>query len=164
MNKVDLVLVAVLALFALRGYWRGFFRESFGLLALLSGIAVALRFSSAAASLLEPYVGEPAVREAIAFIAIFVGTHGVVNLVGVLLDHLAGPTLIARAAGVVVAIGKGAALSGVVLLFLHLFPLVPSFDAELMQSRLAAPLVGVAGDVLRFGITAEAAAKAPSHP
>ena len=35
MNTVDLALAFLLAIGALRGYWRGFFRESFGLLAVV---------------------------------------------------------------------------------------------------------------------------------
>ena len=39
MNRIDVVLAVVLALFALRGFWRGFSREIFALIGLVGGVA-----------------------------------------------------------------------------------------------------------------------------
>ena len=153
MNGVDLALVGVLLVFALRGYWRGFFRESFGLLALLGGLAAAMRFTPAGAAMVEPYVSVPVVRDGIAFVGIFVVTHAVVNVIGVLVDRLAGAGLVGRLAGAAVGIGKGGTMLAFVLLFLHLSPLLTALDARIMGSRLAPPLIAVAGDVIRFGLS-----------
>jgi uncharacterized membrane protein required for colicin V production len=40
-SRIDVVLAVVLALFALRGFWRGFSREIFALIGLVGGVAVA---------------------------------------------------------------------------------------------------------------------------
>jgi membrane protein required for colicin V production len=155
MNSVDVVLAIVLAIFALRGYWRGFFRESFGLFALFGGLAVAMRFAPAVAVFLEPHVGQPLIREGTAFVGTFVLTHALVTLMGFLLDRLAGAATfgLRRVAGAVVGVGKGGALAAFVLLFLHLFPLAATLDARIMESRLAPPLIEVAGHVMQFGLT-----------
>jgi membrane protein required for colicin V production len=155
MNVVDVILAIVLAVFALRGYWRGFFRESFGLLALFGGIAAAIRFAAAGAELIEPYLSLPVVREGLSFVAIFVLCHGVITLLGVLFDRLASAAslgLANHAVGALVGVAKGAGLAAFVLLFLHLFPLVPTLDARLAESRLAPPLIAAAGNVVRFGL------------
>jgi membrane protein required for colicin V production len=166
MNTVDLVLVIVLAVFALRGYWRGFFRESFGLLALFGGVAVALRLASVGAAWLEPYGGPLVVREGVAFVLTFVVTHASINLVGFLLDQMAGAASVGglnRAAGVAVGAGKGGALAAFVLLFLHLFPLAPTLDARLKESRLAPPFVQIAGSVIRSALAAGWQAQDPAR-
>ncbi len=155
MNIVDVILAIVLAIFALRGYWRGFFRESFGLLALFGGIAAAMRFATEGAELLEPYLSLPIVREGISFVAIFVLCHAVVTLFGVLLDRLASAAslgLANHAVGALVGAAKGAGLAAFVLLFLHLFPLMATLDARISESRLAPPLITAAGNVVRFGL------------
>jgi len=155
MNSVDVTLAIVLALFGLRGYWRGFFRESFGLLALFGGVAAALRFASDGAQLLEPYLSLPLVREGVSFVAIFVLFHAASTLVGVLFDRLASAAsfgLANHAAGALVGVGKGAGLAAFVLLFLHLFPLVPTLNTRITDSRLAPPLIVAAGNVVRFGL------------
>ncbi|MBI4516097.1 MAG: CvpA family protein [Deltaproteobacteria bacterium] len=155
MNSVDLVLAIVLAGFGLRGLWRGFLRESFGLLALFGALAVAFRFAAVAAAAIEPYSTLPLLREGVGFVGVFVATHALVTLTGVVLDRLAGPAFggLRAVAGAAVGIGKGGALAAFVLLFLHLFPLLPQLEGRLLASRLAPPLIVAAGQVIRFGLT-----------
>jgi membrane protein required for colicin V production len=156
MNGVDLALGLLLAVCALRGYWRGFFRESFGLLALVGGVAAAVRFATLGAALLEHYVRLPAAVDAgLAFVAIFVIVHTMINLIGVLLDRLTAVLFlrgINRLAGAVLGAGKGAAVLALVLLFFHLFPVIPELDGQIMSSNIGRPLVNVAGDVIRLGL------------
>ena len=156
MNAVDLVLVFLLLLWALRGYWRGFFRESFGLIALVGGLAMATQFAALGGGLLQQRFRIPAPVDAgVAFVTIFLIVHTLVNLVGVLFDRLAGALFlrsINRLAGAAFGAGKGAAILGLLLLFLHLFPLVPDLDAQIMNSVIGRPLVNTAGDAVRFAL------------
>ncbi len=156
MNAIDLVLVFLLLLWALRGYWRGFFRESFGLVALIGGIAMATRFAALGAGLLHQRYGVPAPIDAgVAFVVIFLVVHTLVNLVGVLFDRLTGALFlrgINRFAGAAFGAAKGAAILGLLLLFLRLFPLVPELDAQIMNSVIGRPLVNTAGDAVRFAL------------
>jgi len=159
MNPVDLAVGTALAVFALRGYWRGFFRESFGVLALLGGLTAATRLSPAVSQRIESYAAMPAVREGVAFVGTFMATYCVVTLIGYVLHRLAGAAAQGwanRLGGIAVGAGKGAALVSFVLLFLHLFPLIRSVDDRLAESRLASPLIAAAGSVVRFGLGAEA--------
>src|SRR5262245_56644510 len=97
MNSVDLALAMVLGVFALRGYWRGFFRESFGLLAVVGGSVAALRFTAPGAALVQQRLPLPSPLETgVAFIVIIVVVHTVVNLMGVLLDRLASALFLRR--------------------------------------------------------------------
>jgi uncharacterized membrane protein required for colicin V production len=72
----------------------------------------------------------------------------------VLLGRLSGPTLlhgIGRLAAVLLGATKGAAVLAFVLLFLHLFPVLPALDARIMTSTIGGPLVLAAGEVIRVG-------------
>ena len=154
MNPIDLGLGGIVALFALRGFWRGFVREAFGLLGLFSGLAVATVFTTPAAAALESSIAQPALREGAAFVGLFVITNAVANLMGFVLHRVAGDAgtgWLNRLAGVAVGAGKGGALIAFVLLFVHLFPLAPTVDARIMESRLGPPLINVASNAIRFG-------------
>jgi membrane protein required for colicin V production len=160
MNSIDLVLALGLLVCALRGYWRGFFRECFALLALVSGVAAAAHFAGAGAAVMQERLRLPASLESgVAFVVIFAVVHTVINLVGVGIDRLGAATVlqpISRIAGAAFGIGKGATVFALVLLFLHLFPLAPSLDEPIMSSRIGRPLVGAASDVVRLGMQAVA--------
>jgi len=155
MNGLDVALIVVLIVFALRGYWRGFFRETFGVVALVAGVAAALQFAPVAALELEERASLPPVIQAgTAFVGIFVVVYLVVNVIGVVADRLAGGTrlwLVHQLAGAVVGVAKGGVVLAAVLLLLHLLPIIPTADTYIMGSAIARPLVGAASDVLRLG-------------
>lgn len=155
MNGVDVAIAAALVVSALRGYWRGFVRETFALIALIGGVVLALRLASVGEGLVQAYVPLPSVVAAgAAFVAIFVVVHVSVNLVGVLLSRLArSPVLrvVNGAGGAVLGAGKGATVIAFLLLFLHLFPFVPALDSHIMASTVGRPLVAAASNLLRVG-------------
>jgi membrane protein required for colicin V production len=161
MNGVDVVLVVILAGCALRGWWRGFFRECFGLMALVLGIAAALRFTAAGDAALQPHVHLPApVAAGVAFVVIFVVVNSLINVVGVLLNRLAqtaAMSLISGVGGALLGAGKGVVVLAFVLLFLHLFPVGTALDQRVMGSSIARPLVGIASNAIRIGAPADPA-------
>ena len=154
MNPIDLGLGVILAAFALRGFWRGFVRETFGLLALFGGLTIATTFTATASAALESSIAQPVLRDGTAFVGLFVVTNAVVNLIGFVLHRLAGDAgmgWLNRIAGVAVGGAKGAVLSAFVMLFVHLFPLAPTVDTRMMESRLGPPLIILASHVIQFG-------------
>jgi uncharacterized membrane protein required for colicin V production len=160
MNGIDVALVGLLLLCAVRGFWRGFFRESFGFLGLVLGLVAALRFADAGATFLTDFVPGSAVlpaagRMGVAFVAIFVVVQTFLNLFGFLLDRLVGSLLVRRlnhAAGALFALAKGGAVLALVLLFFHNFPVVPGLDRRIVESRLGRPMVAAANSVIRIGL------------
>jgi uncharacterized membrane protein required for colicin V production len=158
MNAVDVALVVLLLLCGLRGTWRGFFRESFGFAALLLGLVAALRGAEAGAAWVSAHTPAGGLNATallgIAFVAIFLAVSGLVNLTGVACDQLFGRGVLripSRVGGALFALAKGAAVLAFVLLFFHLFPVVPSIDRQIANSRLARPMVSAAGAALRAG-------------
>jgi membrane protein required for colicin V production len=161
MNAVDLIVGLLLVLGLLRGFWRGFVRESFGVLALLAGVVAAIQGTGRGAAALAEYATLPeSVYSGVAFVGIFAIVHSSVNLIGMLFDRAArGAFLrsINRLGGAFVGAGKCAVVVAFALLFLHLFPMLPTVDGRIMGSAIGRSLVSAAGDVLR--LSSESAAQ-----
>ena len=152
MNQVDALLLVLMAPFALRGYWRGFCRESLGLLGMLGGAwAAATGCVRVGAALAARHLVPPLAARPVAFAAIFVGTIVAANLVGLTCDRLARALLLGgvnRAAGVVFGAAKGAAVLGFALLLAERLVSSPAFAEEVAGSTLGRPLVQLAARVL----------------
>jgi membrane protein required for colicin V production len=154
-TTLDVLLLVVLALFAVRGFWRGFVRETMGLVALVGGVVGAALWADPLAvwvqaeRLMPPELG-PVAAGALVFVAVYVG----LNLLGAGIDRLARRlylTPVLRITGVLFATLKGAALLGVVLLVGHrVVPWIVTTE-RLESSRLAPPLVDMASSVIEAG-------------
>ncbi len=169
MNLVDLALAVLLVLCAVRGFWRGLVRESFGFAAFLLGIYCALRLAESAALSLEAWPTLASLPETArvggAFVAVFLVVSALVNLAGFVFDRLLGRGVlrqVGRVGGGLFGVAKGAVVLAFVLLFLQLFPFVRGLDDRLAESRLARPMISAADNLLRgnwmaIGATGESA-------
>ncbi len=154
MNLVDLALIVILILFAVRGYWRGFFRELCGILGLAAGIAVALSFAPAVAAWLTERVFAPApIDLALAFVGLFVVAQVIASIAGMILERMARALwlgVVSRMLGAIVAAAEGAAVLAVVLLFFHLFPVFSKLDQPIMNSAIGRSLISAASTCVRL--------------
>lgn len=155
MNGPDVLLLCLLALAALRGFWRGFFREAFGLLALIGGLAAAVWLTPWGETFIRnSFRLPPPLPAGVAFVGTFVVVHTGLNALGALADWLRGAAAhrwLDGLGGAVLAAGKGGILLAVLLLFFHLFPVLPKLDARLSQSVVAQRLMTVAARAVRTG-------------
>ncbi len=158
MNVIDIGLVVLLLLCAIRGTWRGIFRESFGFLGLLVGLWAALRGAEGVAAWMATRLPEADINQTallgVAFVAIFLVGSGLLSMLGIACDQVLGRgplRLPSRAAGAIFAAAKGATIAALALLFLQLFPLVHGLDRQILDSRLGRPLVARAEQALRAG-------------
>jgi membrane protein required for colicin V production len=163
LNRVDVILSIVLALFALRGFWRGFSREFFGFIGLIGGLVAAAATYTRAVAYLPAAVPE-SVRPIVAFAAVFFAVDLAANIAGVVAHHLLGVLFLSpvnRIAGAVFGAAKGAAMAAIALLLVRAYTPSPALLVELERSTLARPLLGIAGEVRQ---DVRAAAAAPDSP
>lgn len=143
MNWLDILIVAMLAVFIVEGVTRGFVRQIVGLTALLLGIVLGVWFYGSAGSFLLPYVSKPAIASLLGFLIVFVGVQLLGGLVGWSLSKAMKATGLGwldRLMGAAFGTLK-AALAGVVLvLALTAFPVKPLPDA-VARSRFAPYLI-----------------------
>ena len=156
MNWIDLTLLAVLALFGLRGYFRGLFRESFSLVGLLAGFMTAVRYDDAAASLGREYWNPPPLLlKGAAFVVIFFVVYFLFNLAGWFLHHSAKPLFLQtlnRMGGMAVGIGKGAAVIALMVFFARSASWLPQSARDKFDGAyLALPLSRLGDGLIRIG-------------
>jgi membrane protein required for colicin V production len=143
-NIIDPILLVLLSLFALRGYFKGFFREAFSLLGLIVGFMVAVRYDEAVATLwADSWNFSFIVLRAITFVALFFVAYFSLNLLGWLLHRSASFLFLQglnRVGGVLLGMGKGAALLAFVIFFLSSSQLLPRTMRQRMDHSTLAPL------------------------
>lgn len=152
MNQLDALILVLATPFALRGFWRGFCREVFGLAGLLGGTLVAGAESARlAAGLVSRHLVSPLAARAVAFGGILVVTVLAANVAGLVVDRLVRALLLGglnRAAGVIVGLAKGAAVCSLLLLAAERLAASPALDEVIARSSLGRPLVELAARLL----------------
>ncbi len=158
MNIVDPILIVLLSLFALRGYFKGLFRESFSLLGLLIGFMVAVRYDEPVAALWVDYwKASLIVLRIVTFIGLFFVIYFVFSLTGWLLHRSAKFLFLQgvnRVGGILLGAGKGAAVLALIIFFLVSSPLIPQQTRrKIDQSYLVPSLHYIAEGLIRVGKT-----------
>jgi len=158
LSIVDPILLVLLSLFALRGYFKGLFRESFSLLGLLIGFMVAVRYDEPVAALWADYwKASLIVLRAVTFIGLFFVIYFVFSLTGWLLHRSAKLLFLQgvnRVGGILLGAGKGAAVLALIVFFLASSPLIPQQTRQKIdQSYLVPPLHYIGEGLIRVGKT-----------
>ena len=148
MNWVDVVIVGIIFLSALVGMARGLVREAMSLVVWLSAIGVGYLLHKGLAAALTPYITQPTVRLAVAFLGIVVLVLIVGAILSVLLNALiekTGLTWIDRLLGVVFGAVRGFIL---VTMAVFLAALTPVVDEPWWKESGAIPVCQQTADWL----------------
>ncbi len=155
MSPLDALLLILLVPFALRGWWRGFCRESLALVGLLGGILTAAAAGpELARGLVERRLLPAPVALFAAWAAIFIVACLLAAIVGRIADRLVRALLLGgvnRVAGALFGSAKGAALLGFALLVAEHVLASPGLTKVIADSRLGRPLEHIAGTVIHTG-------------
>ena len=155
-NWFDLTVLAILALFGLRGFFRGLFREVLSLGGLVVGFMLAMTYDQeVAAYVARHWTASPIVLKGSAFVAIFFLIYFVFSLVGWLLHRSAKLLFLQtlnRSGGIALGIGKGAAVTALAILLLTSAAWLPQSARDNIESSyLSAPLAQIAEHLVRLG-------------
>lgn len=155
-NWVDLILLGVFALFGLRGFFRGFFRELLSLAGLVAGFMAAVTYDQELAALLSQYWQTSSLLlHGISFVTIFFIVYFLLNLTGWLLhrsERLLFLKTLNRTGGIALGAGKGAALAAVAIFLLSSSSLLPQPTRDNVESSyLARPLTRFGQNLIHFG-------------
>lgn len=147
-NRIDVVLAVVLALFALRGFQRGFSREIFALVGLVGGVAVAAATFADVVPMLPPEVPEIA-RPPVAFVGIFLAVALVAKLAGMLVQRVLGLVMLSpldRAAGILFGAAKGVAVIAMGVFVVRAITPPNALERACGDSVLMRPLLALLDD------------------
>jgi len=155
-NIVDPILLTLLFLFALRGYFKGLFRETFSLGGLVVGFIAAVRYDEPMAALAaEHWEASPFILRGVTFVVIFFVVYFLFSLVGWLLhqsEKILFLQTVNRLGGVALGLGKGAAILALIIFFLTSSSWVsPTTRQKLDDSYLVPPLSELAQGMIRIG-------------
>jgi membrane protein required for colicin V production len=155
-NWVDLIVLAVLALFGLRGFFRGLFREVLSLAGLVAGFMLAVAYDQDVAVYAARYwTVSPIVLKGSAFVGIFFLVYFVFSVVGWLLhrsEKLLFLQTLNRSGGIAIGVGKGTAVAALAIFLLTSAAWLPqSARDNLDGSYLSAPLSQLAEHLVRLG-------------
>jgi len=154
-NPLDALLLILLVPFALRGYFRGFCRETLGIVGVFGGVLAAAALGPDLAQALLDERALPALAaRPIAWTAIFLATLLLAALVGRVADGLARALLLGgvnRVAGALFGCVKGAAVLGFALLLFEQVAPSTQLRNVIAGSRLGRPLEQIAGSVVQKG-------------
>jgi membrane protein required for colicin V production len=155
-NWIDLIVIVVLALFGLRGFFRGLFREIFSIAGLVAGFLLAVTYARPVASYAEGvWQISPLILKGSAFVAIFFVVYFLMSVAGWLLhrsERLLFLKTLNRTGGIAIGVGKGAALTALVVFFLSQSSWLPRPTRDNLDgSYLVTPLSSLAESLIRIG-------------
>jgi membrane protein required for colicin V production len=154
-NPLDALLLILLVPFAFRGYFRGFCRETLGLVGIFGGVlAAAAAGQDLAKALLAEHALPGWAAWPVACAAIFLGAVLLAALVGRVADGIARALLLGgvnRVAGALFGCAKGAAVLGFALLLCEQVAPSSALRHIIASSRLGRPLEQIAGSVVQKG-------------
>lgn len=119
MNGLDIALLVVLIFFFLRGIFRGFVVELASIAGLVVGFFLASNYYPAAGDTLKPFIQNQSYRHAVGFEIVFLVAYSLVSFLGIFLNKLVKIAISNVASGLLgatIGLGKGLALSAVVLM------------------------------------------------
>jgi membrane protein required for colicin V production len=153
MTALDGILLLLLVLFGLRGFWRGFLREAVGLAGLVAvAYVLFMGWSDALAARLAGHAGMSSeTARMVAAVGLALAVFIVVRLVGGVVVRATAALFLRpvdRVAGVGLGLVEGTAVLG--LLMAAIVRVAPASDPSrrIEASRLAQPMLEVAGRIV----------------
>lgn len=126
MNWVDLIIIAIIVISALISLVRGFVKESISLASWVVAGFIALRYFTALADLLEPYIESPTIRGGTGFAILFVCSLIVGAVINFMASQLVSKTGLSgtdKSLGVVFGAARGIIIVIMLVLLAGLTPM-----------------------------------------
>ncbi len=150
MNLIDSIVIAIVALAAVRGLLRGLIKEAATLTTFVLGSWLAYRLYEKAALLLDGLIPLPAAR-IIMFAALLIGVGLIAHLVGNLLTGLVNLALLGwvnRLGGLLLGGVEGAVILGMLMYAISAIPFTFPLKQQLQEHPHARMLVTLGASVL----------------
>lgn len=139
-NYIDIILLSIVAFFAIKGLFKGLIAELLGLAGLFGGLILATKYMNNAASWLDQFIDvPPALASLIGYMVIFIGVQLAVQVGIFTLDRLTNVPLVGmvfQVMGGVVGTAKGAIIASMLVLLVSILPIGESLIPGIRESRL----------------------------
>ena len=142
MDFVDIVVLVIIGIFAVRGFFAGLINELFGILGILLGYVISFQFYSLFAGIFQGMVSNKKTAEVLGFVAAFLVVYIIVILLGKLLSKFFKAIKLGwanKTGGFLFGAVKSAVILSIALSFLIQF--LPK-DADFSKSLKKSPVTG----------------------
>lgn len=150
-NNLDYIIIAIIAIFTIKGLVKGIINEGLGLLGLLVSLVVATKYVSNFANFLRDYLNvAPAFITLLAFMVIFVGCQIGFQLINFLLHRIVKysfTTWLEKVAGGLIGLYKGLLVASLLVLLISILPFSEQAIPQQKDSKLMKPLKKIAPSV-----------------
>lgn len=154
MNHIDMIILVIVGIFCIKGFFRGMILEIFTLIGLLIAYIIALREMDMVAGFISRIITLPdVVANSLSFILLFISILLIFRWLAGILRHIAQWSFMGwldRVGGMILGIFKGALITSLLALFISLIPLTESMKKMHEQSLLFQPIRSVAPAVFNF--------------
>jgi len=150
MNYLDIILLCIIGVFALRGFFRGLVQEVISLTSILLAIYLSTSFHYLLAPHLELYIENPVTVSALSYAVIFFGTLIVFWLIAKAVRTMLKITLLGwidRVTGAVFGITEGVLIGLIVLMAFQTFAPESTWYADSKIAPRVQHLVKLVGDL-----------------
>ncbi len=137
MNGLDLIILAILAFFAITSFLKGFVREAFSLGGVILGVVAANNFYVQVGRVLNQMIARPELANIIAYVATFAVVAVVCNILGKFFDGFVKLVLLKwldRLLGLTFGLVKGLIVVSILVLVLQM--VLPQTSAFISKSEL----------------------------
>jgi len=152
MNFVDILIWAVLLLFVIKGFLKGFVKEACSLLGLLVGGWAAFKYDHFLAEAIRPFIHLPhGIGLVLSFFIIFILMGLLFYLFGYLLTVICKIMLLGglnRMGGIIFGLLEGALLLCMVLYFSASKPVPEKVKGWVSRSKTARPFIATGGEII----------------
>ena len=152
MNWLDVIWLAIVALFVIRGAIRGLFREAFGLIGIFLGLIFAInRYEVLGGLISDGFENIPLkIANLVSFAFIFVAIALIFGLAGIILHKMAKFSLVRgfdRGGGFLLGAGEGVLICSAILILLSISPLSEDMS-KWMQGSTFTPYLTKVGPLV----------------
>jgi membrane protein required for colicin V production len=151
MNLLDIIIIAVILLLVVKGFYRGFFRETASLMGIILGIWLANRYQPLLTGYLRAYLPNTPLLPFISFAVIFILVLIACNLLGVFLSLLSRKASLGwtdRSLGAGMALAKGMVVIYLAIIMLTFY--LPEAAPLIAKSKMARLITLSSQSVIRM--------------
>jgi len=137
-NPIDIGIIIILGYCLIRGFFRGFIKELFSLIAVFGGFYAAFTYYTHFAQLLSRWIDKAAYLNILSFLILFIGIFFIISLLGVLIKYVLNIVFLGwldRLFGIGFGALKGTLVISILLMAFTTF--LPNCESYLKQSRLS---------------------------
>ena len=155
-NSIDLLIIILLGIFCIKGFFRGILIEVFTLAGLILAYILAIREMSTIEHWINQFIRvPPLIASSIGFLLIFLCIGFLFRWIAMLLRSMAKWSILGwldKGGGLLFGLFKGALIGSLILLLLSLIPFSSRFQQEREKSILYKPLCSVAPAIFNFAM------------